>query len=150
MKKNAGFTLIELMIVIAIIAIIAAIAIPNLIEARKGSNEGAAIGAMRTLVTAQSLFREGDKDDNSILDYATSIGSLGLYNLIDNTLGSGTKQGYVFSVIGASQYQWSATASPVVMGKTGDRQFFVDETGVIRFTTSTSSAANALSTPVGG
>ena len=58
-KLQKGFTLIELMIVIAIIAIIAAIAIPNLIEARKGSNEAAAIGAMRTLTTAQALFREG-------------------------------------------------------------------------------------------
>ena len=150
MKKNAGFTLIELMIVIAIIAIIAAIAIPNLIEARKGSNEAAAIGAMRTLVTAQSLFREGDKDKDGVLNYAQSVGSLGTYNLIDNTLGSGTKQGYIFSVLGATQFQWSATSSPVVMGKTGDRQFFVDESGVIRFTTSTTSPATVSSPPVGG
>src|SRR5439155_126410 len=98
MRKSAGFTLIELMIVIAIIAIIAAIAIPNLIEARKGSNEAAAIGAMRTLVTAQSLFREGDKDHNDVLDYAQSVGSLGKYNLIDDTLAHGTKQGYTFEV----------------------------------------------------
>src|SRR5207302_9904369 len=91
MKKNSGFTLIELMIVIAIIAIIAAIAIPNLIEARKGSNEAAAIGAMRTLVTAQSLYREGDKDKDGILNYSSTVGSLGTYNLVDNTLASGTK-----------------------------------------------------------
>src|SRR5712692_329160 len=146
--KRPGFTLIELMIVIAIIAIIAAIAIPNLIEARKGSNEAAAIGAMRTLVTAQSLFREGDKDKNGVLDYASSVGELGTYNLIDNTLGSGTKQGYLFSVIGAPQFQWSATAAPAVTGKTGDRQFFVDESGVIRFTIV--AAATSSSTPVGG
>jgi prepilin-type N-terminal cleavage/methylation domain-containing protein len=150
MKKNSGFTLIELMIVIAIIAIIAAIAIPNLIEARKGSNEAAAIGALRTMVTAQSLFREGDKDHNGILDYATTTAQLGTANLIDSTLATGTKQGYCFTMQNATQtqFQWSAIASPVVQGKTGDRQFWVDESGVIRY--STTGAPNSTSTPVGG
>src|SRR5436190_1348688 len=132
-RANGGFTLIELMIVIAIIAIIAAIAIPNLIEARKGSNETAAIGALRTLVTAQGLFREGDRDQNGVLDYATDMTQLSNYSLIDSTLGGGTKQGYVFTIgnAGNTQFVWSAHASPVVAGKTGDREFFVDDSGVI-------------------
>ena len=71
MRNEKGFTLIELMIVIAIIAIIAAIAIPNLLDARKGANEAAAKSAMRTLFTVQNLFREGDKDGDGQLDYAT-------------------------------------------------------------------------------
>ena len=74
-----GFTLIELMIVIAIIAIIAAIAIPNLIEARKNGNETAAIGALKTLGSAQALFRESDKENDGNLDYGTlsELASLG-------------------------------------------------------------------------
>jgi type IV pilus assembly protein PilA len=154
MKKNAGFTLIELMIVIAIIAIIAAIAIPNLIEARKGSNEAAAIGALRTLTTAQSLYREGDKDKNNILDYADDLTKLQANGgLIDNVLGGATtseKQGYKFHIVSANtgQFTWQAVAEPASPGKSGDRYFYVDESGVIRF--STTSTVNSTSTPIGG
>jgi prepilin-type N-terminal cleavage/methylation domain-containing protein len=150
MRKNSGFTLIELMIVIAIIAIIAAIAIPNLIEARKGSNEAAAIGALRTLCTAQSEFREQDKDKNSVLDYATALTQLANTNLIDSVLGAGTKQGYVFTLPTSpdSRYQWSCQAVPANPGKSGDRSFFVDESGVIRFSTTTT--VDSTSTPIGG
>jgi prepilin-type N-terminal cleavage/methylation domain-containing protein len=153
-KNNRGFTLIELMIVIAIIAIIAAIAIPNLIEARKSSNESAAIGAMRTLTTAQSIFREGDKDKDGVLNYSTALGpqstanTLSNVSLIDAVLGSGSKQGYSFKVIAADNFTWSCTASPQVPGKSGDRYFFVDESGVIRF--STSGNASTLNNPIGG
>jgi type IV pilus assembly protein PilA len=148
-KNQKGFTLIELMIVIAIIAIIAAIAIPNLIEARKGSNEAAAIGALRTLTTAQALFREGDKDKDTTLDYATQLSELKTTNLIDGVLGSGTKQGYVFDVTSSSaQFTWSATARPAAAGKSGDRYFFVDESGVIRFATTTN--ATSTDTAIGG
>ena len=133
-----GFTLIELMIVIAIIAIIAAIAIPNLIEARKGSNEAAAIGALRTLTTAQALFREGDKDGNGKFDYASSLGQLSAAGLIDPALASGTKQGYHFVIVPSANSSsgdfFTFTAAPRSPGKSGDRSFFVDETGVIRAT----------------
>src|SRR5262245_17620163 len=101
------------MIVIAIIAIIAAIAIPNLIEARKASNEAAAIGAMRTLTTAQALFREGDKDKDTILDYSDALGPQGTagtlsnVGLVDGVLGSGTKQGYLFAIVTADAFTWS-------------------------------------------
>ena len=149
MKNQKGFTLIELMIVIAIIAIIAAIAIPNLIEARKGSNEAAAIGALRTLTTAQALFREGDKDKNNTLDYANSLTLLKNAGLIDGVLGGGTKQGYLFTVAtNSDQFTWSCTASPQSPGKSGDRYFFCDESGVIRF--ATTAAATSASTAIGG
>src|SRR5438046_5979831 len=92
-RGSGGFTLIELMIVIAIIAIIAAIAIPNLIEARKGSNEAAAIGALRTIGSAQHIFQSADKDKNGIFDYATALDSLGVAHLVDPQLATGTKQG---------------------------------------------------------
>ena len=148
MKNQKGFTLIELMIVIAIIAIIAAIAIPNLIEARKGSNEAAAIGALRTLTTAQALFREGDKDKNNTLDYANSLALLKNSALVDGVLGLGTKQGYLFSITGGDQFTWACTAGPQSPSKSGDRYFFCDESGVIRF--ATTAAATSSSTAIGG
>jgi prepilin-type N-terminal cleavage/methylation domain-containing protein len=154
LKNNRGFTLIELMIVIAIIAIIAAIAIPNLIEARKGSNEAAAIGALRTMTTAQALFREGDKDKDTVLNYATAVGPQGTANtlsntgLVDGVLGSGTKQGYLFKIVTADPFTWSAQASPASPGKSGDRYFFVDESGVIRF--ATNQPATSTNSAIGG
>ena len=63
MKNKAGFTLIELMIVVAIIAIIASIAIPNLIRSRQTADEGAAIGAMRTISTAEGSHRYGSGEE---------------------------------------------------------------------------------------
>jgi prepilin-type N-terminal cleavage/methylation domain-containing protein len=139
--SRRGFTLIELMIVIAIIAIIAAIAIPNLIEARKGSNEAAAIGALRTISTAQSLYREGDKDGNGVFDYASSLAQLASAGgLIDSVLGGGVKQGYLFTMTSSSRFEWSARANPASHRKSGDRSFFVDESGVIRFSTTTTAS----------
>jgi len=149
MKKQQGFTLIELMIVIAIIAIIAAIAIPNLLEARKGANEAAAISSLRTLVTTQALFRDADKDGDGQANFAGSLLVLQQNgNLIDDVLATGTKQGYVFTCLTADAgYSFSSTAIPI-NNKTGTRRFYVDESGVIRFTTiGTPALAN---TPIGG
>lgn len=63
-SRTGAFTLIELMIVMSIISIITAVAVPNLIEARNTGNSSAAISALRTLVTTQQLFRDSDRDDN--------------------------------------------------------------------------------------
>src|SRR5260221_9512427 len=112
-----GFTLIELMIVIAIIAIIAAIAIPNLLEARKASNESAAIGALRATVTAQTMYREKQQQNAGAPLYAASFSLLGGVTgggarLVDGVLASGMKQGYRFEMLTATAYGFSAIASP--------------------------------------
>ena len=89
-KKNEGFTLIELMIVIAIIAIIAAIAIPNLLSARLSANESNAISTLRNLVTSQAQFQSAsnmDEDQDGTGEYG-SFGELsGLSNLQRNGVG---------------------------------------------------------------
>jgi hypothetical protein len=102
--------------------------------ARKMGNEAAAIGALKAISSAQSLFREGDKDRNNILDYASGLEDLGKCNLIDAILASGTKQGYRFAVTSgakAPEFTWMAVASPLQPGKTGNRHFAVNHTGVI-------------------
>jgi type IV pilus assembly protein PilA len=132
-----GFTLIELMIVIAIIAIIAAIAIPNLIEARKNGNEAAAIGTLKTVSSAQTLFREGDKDNNGSNAYG-DLTQLSNVSLIDPVLGSGTKQGYRYIVVAGAltpEFLWYAVANPASPRTTGDRYFATNMGGVVYYTT---------------
>ena len=135
---SRGFTLIELMIVIAIIAIIAAIAIPNLIASRKIANETSALSALRTVSTAQAIFRENDRENDGNLDYAmlSELGSNGL--LLDTVLGSGTRQGYYFSAgysTTSSEFLWFGTTFPQLPGHSGDRYFATNHTGVLFYTT---------------
>ena len=152
MRRSKGFTLIELMIVIAIIAIIAAIAIPNLIQARKHGNETAAIGALKTIATSQSIFREGDKDGNGTLDYA-SLPQLSSTQLVDGVLGSGTKQGYLFfcgASSSTSEFLWFAMARPAVPSTTGDRYFETNHAAVIFYTTSAEFQLNTSDCTIAG
>ena len=126
--KEKGFTLIELMIVIAIIAVIAAIAIPNLAAARKSANETSAVASLRTLSSAQTIYRE--RQTGSGVSYATNLTQL--EDLIDQNLQSGGKSGFSFALTGGS-FTWTATAMPQDTS-TGTRGFFIDNTGLIRVT----------------
>ncbi|HLX60082.1 MAG TPA: DUF2950 family protein [Planctomycetota bacterium] len=86
MKKH-GFTLIELMIVVAIIAIIAAIAIPNLLRSRMAANETAAVAACKAFATAEDIYRRTDYNKDGILEYAQALS--GNNSLYENTAGAG-------------------------------------------------------------
>ena len=140
-KRKEGFTLIELMIVVSIIAIIAAIAIPSLLAARISGNEASAISSLRTLSTVQEQYR------TRFGQYSSSLGDLNTAGYVDNVLGTGTKSGYNFTGMSATgNTAWSVNADPSTPGTTGERGFFVDQTGVIRFVTSGS--AGPGSTPI--
>jgi hypothetical protein len=133
-----------------IIPIGAAILIPNLIKNRQAANESVAIGTLRVINTAEALYREADRGHNNKLVYAKSLKELRDADLIDPVLASGTKHGYVFSVESKEDLLWSATAVPQSPGKTGDRSFFIDESGVIRYRqASQPGTAGPSDTPVG-
>ena len=140
--KNSqnGFTLLELMMVVAVIAIIAGIAIPNLLNSMNGGREAAAIGSMRTLSTAAEQYRlrqgvyPSDLTDLAAVDPA----------LVDSELANGLRNGYNFELTG-QQSTFDCNANPT--SANGSRFFYVDETGVIR--QSVTGAAGPTDTPVG-
>jgi prepilin-type N-terminal cleavage/methylation domain-containing protein len=136
--RSRGFTLIELMIVIAIIAIIAAIAIPNLMAARKHGNEASAIGALKTIVTAETMFNTKDAEKDGNLDYGM-LSELLNSQLIDPVLGNGTKSGYLFQAsysFTTSEWLWYGVANPALPSETGDRYFATNIGGNIFYTSS--------------
>ncbi len=131
-NKNKGFSLIELLIVVAIILIIAAIAIPNLLRARRSANEGSATASMRTIGSGELLYR-------STQGGFGTLAQLSADSIIDNILGSGTKSGYVFAATPdatSPTLQFTSVGTPQVSTgatQTGARFYFVDESQVVRF-----------------
>lgn len=135
MKENKGFSLIELMIVVLVIGIIAALSMPNLAKSKMAAHESSAISGMRTLVTAQITFATRSGSGN----FAADLTELEAANLIDSVMGSGTAEAYSFAVSG-SGVQYTIDARPLVYGSSGIRSFFTDESGAIRYTTADAAA----------
>ena len=140
-KSNKGFTLIELMIVVAIIAIIAAIAIPNLLRSRMQSNESSAIGNLRTIVGSQVAYHAAN------YEYAPSFTELtgATPPFLDGNW-DGVKSGYNFTP-GGDASNFTANADPESLNVTGNKGFFTDASGVIRF--EAAGPATAASNPIG-
>ena len=147
--RKKGFSLIELLIVVAIILIIAAIAIPNLLRSRIAANEASATASMRTVNTAEitysSTYNSGFTDTlNQLGTPASGQPDANNSDLTDPVLSgkqsgqtrSFTKNGYSFTYLPSGTYGFIATfslnADPVARGSSGQRSFFTDQSSVIR------------------
>jgi type IV pilus assembly protein PilA len=161
-NKQKGFSLIELLIVVAIILIIAAIAIPNLLRSKMAANESSAVGSMRTINTAEVSYATA----YPATGFSTTLAQLGGVApcavaapanacLIDNTLAlavaGAPKSGYFFTytpgaAVGGVTNVYTLLGTPSVAGTTGQRGFYTDQTGVIRY--AISGAAAIGSSPI--
>jgi type IV pilus assembly protein PilA len=143
--RQRGFSLIELLIVVAIILIIAAIAIPNMMRAKIAANEASAVASLRTISTAETTYASTFPN----VGYTCLLSNLGppasgsaitssAAGILDEVLSSGQKAGYSFGLQGCSGTPvagYTSTAAPLNIGGTGSRSFCSATPGVINFAT---------------
>jgi type IV pilus assembly protein PilA len=147
-RKQQGFSLIELLIVVAIILVIAAVAIPNLLRSRMSANEASAVASMRTIVTSEILYTETytvgfSADLPSLADGGAPANCIpptvpvaSSACLIDSIIAGGSKNGYLFTYVptgnGGVNGFYTLNADPITPGATGQRHFYTDGTHVLR------------------
>jgi len=160
MRKQLGFSLIELLIVVAVILVIAAIAIPNLMKSRMAANEASAVGSLRSLNTAEVTYF------TAYNSYTCALATMGppssgspvtsaAAGIIDSNLASGVKSGYTFTagtcnIVGTGitgSYQW--LADPTAPGYSGTRHFCTDDTFTVRVDPNSSANCLTIGSPVG-
>lgn len=164
-SASSGFSLIELLIVVTIIGILAAISVVNIFSARRSANTSSAASMMRTIHQTQASYSAGVGNG----DFGTPQDLFG-EEYIDAALAGATiptptapskggigvpaqrpKNGYTFSFTNPGGKQYSVIGSPIVqtgVGTTGDKSFFVDESGVLRNSTTPTVTADANSAPL--
>lgn len=153
-RSTRGFTLVEIMIVVAIIALLAAIAIPNVLRGRTSANESAAIGNLRALISSLEMARSVNQTYPALETWQATMYGVNCvaatppvpdfgppsFCTADLNAGAGAPpvgavvQGYTYNYTGAAAPAgtYTITAVPVTLNSTGTRSFFVDESGVIR------------------
>ncbi|MDA2934888.1 prepilin-type N-terminal cleavage/methylation domain-containing protein [Acidobacteria bacterium AH-259-D05] len=138
-KQERGFSLIELLIVVAVIGVIVAIAIPNFVKSKLSGNEASAISTVRNVVTAEMTYMttKGSGQYATMTELANNL-------LVDEVVGTGTKAGYSFTVsVGASKDTFTVNAKPLNYNLSGIRSFYSDQSAVIRYTTVDAQATSA-------
>ena len=149
--REGGFTLVEIMIVVAIIALLAAIAIPNVLRGRTTANESAAIGNARALVSSLEMFRSVNNVYPAVWQTAMyeadcaveaaptpDFGPPSFCNTMAGgaTAATGLVQGYLWTyAVGAGNATYTLRATPSIVNNTGTRSLFADETGLVRHCT---------------